>query len=81
MSVVSWKSGGETGQFMLRSCISTLWARVVSKPIVCFANGSEQFDKNRNLINERYKNSLRELMDNLLFEINLNEYKPKSKLI
>ena len=77
MSVASGRSGGETGQFMLRSCMIPLGARVVSKPILCVANGSEQFDENRKLISKRYKNSLRELMENLFFEINL--YKNKSK--
>ena len=77
MSVASGRSGGETGQFMLRSCMIPLGARVVSKPILCVANGSEQFDENRKLISQKYKNSLRELMENLFFEINF--YKNKSK--
>ncbi len=80
MSVASGKSGGETGQFMLRSCMIPLGAKVISKPMVCVANGSEQFDENRNLISERYKNSLKELMENLFFEIKLHKKNLNSNL-
>lgn len=68
MSANAGRTGGETGQYMLRSCLVPLRARVLAGPGVMIANAAKEFETGR-LDNERYLNTLGELMDRLRAEI------------
>lgn len=68
MSANAGRTGGETGQYMLRSCLVPLQARVLAGPGVMIANAAQEFETGR-LENERYRQTLGDLMDRLRVEI------------
>ena len=69
MSAAAGRSGGETAQYMVRACLTPFGPRIITAPIICLAQASQQFDSNGKIISERYRNSLTEAMSNFRNEI------------
>ncbi len=69
MSANAGRTGGETGQYMLLSCLVPLQARIVAGPMLCVAAAGKEFDDNGNLPNELYQDVLKKKMDELRDEI------------
>ena len=65
MSAAAGRSGGETSQYMVRSCLTPFGPRLITSPIVCLAQASEQFDQSGHLVSERYQKAVKEAMRNL----------------
>ncbi|WP_101068985.1 NADPH-dependent FMN reductase [Roseovarius salinarum] len=58
MSANAGRTGGETGQFMLRSCLIPLQPDVLDGPMLCVAHAGDEFDADGNLKNDRYRKVL-----------------------
>jgi len=65
MSANAGRTGGETGQFMLMSCLVPLQARVLPGPMLCIAGAENEFDEAGKLINDRYHKVLTGKMEAL----------------
>jgi chromate reductase len=65
MSANAGRTGGETGQFMVLSCLVPLQAHVVPGPLLCVAGAGNEFDKNGNLTNDHYQKVLKGKMEAL----------------
>ena len=68
MSANAGRTGGEAGQYMLRSCLVPLGARVLAGPGVMIASAGSEFETGR-LENARYLETLGELMTRLRAEV------------
>jgi len=69
MSAAAGRAGGESAQSALRLCMNPFRPRVVSGPVVMIADARNAFDELNRLSNERSRQSLTELMENLRSEI------------
>lgn len=58
MSANAGRTGGETGQFMLLSCLVPLQAEVLAGPMLCVATAQNEFDADGRLTNDRYLKAL-----------------------
>lgn len=67
MSANAGRTGGETGQYMLRACLVPLRAKVLPGPGIMIANAANEFETGA-LQNPRYLTPLQELMDALKAE-------------
>jgi chromate reductase len=65
MSANAGRTGGETGQFMLLSCLVPLQPMVLPGPLLCVAGAGDEFDEAGALTNERYRNVLAKRMEAL----------------
>lgn len=65
MSANVGRTGGETGQFMLLSCLVPLQAEVLAGPMLCVAGAQNEFDASGRLTNERYLKALQTRMQAL----------------
>ena len=70
MSAAAGRSGGETAQYMVRACLTPFGPRIITFPIVCVAQASQQFDETGQINSERYLISVSEAMQNLRNQIN-----------
>ncbi|MFY0679084.1 MAG: NAD(P)H-dependent oxidoreductase [Thalassovita sp.] len=64
MSATAGRTGGETGQYMLRACLTPLRPNVLAGPNILIASAAKEFETGT-LDNPRYLKSLQELMDSL----------------
>ncbi len=62
ISANAGRTGGETGQYMLRACLVPHGARVLTGPPVLVANGEKEFDDDGRLVTESYQKALDGLM-------------------
>ena len=69
MSAAAGRSGGETAQYMVRACLIPFGPRLLTSPIVCVAQVSQQFDETNRIISERYLNLVKEAIRNLQKEL------------
>lgn len=69
MSANAGRTGGETGQFMLLSCLVPFHARVLPGPMLCVAGAGEEFDTAGRLTNDQYRKVLTTKMAALRAEI------------
>ena len=65
MSANAGRTGGETGQFMVMSCLVPLQAHVLPGPMLCVAAAGKEFDDDGRLTNEHYLKVLRGKMEAL----------------
>lgn len=65
ISANAGRTGGETGQFMLRTCLVPLRPSVLEYPTVMVAGASEHFDAEDRLVTESYAKALDALMAKL----------------
>ncbi len=65
MSANAGRTGGETGQFMVMSCLVPLQAHVLPGPMLCIAAAGDEFDENDRLTNDRYRKVLAGKMEAL----------------
>lgn len=65
MSANAGRTGGETGQYMVLSCLVPLQADVLPGPLLCVAGAGNEFDDEDRLTNERYQKVLTAKMDAL----------------
>jgi len=65
MSANAGRTGGETGQFMLLSCLVPLQADILPGPMLCVASAENEFDADGQLTNDRYLKLLTEKMEAL----------------
>ena len=65
MSANAGRTGGETGQFMLLSCLVPLQADVLPGPMLCVAGAGNEFDAAGTLTNEQYRKVLTARMEAL----------------
>lgn len=68
MSANGGRTGGETGQYMLRACLTPLQPRLIPGPFVMVANASKEFETGT-LDNAHYLKAISELMQALRAEI------------
>lgn len=68
MSANGGRTGGETGQYMLRACLTPLQPRLIPGPFVMVANASKEFEAGT-LDNAHYLKAISELMQALRAEI------------
>ena len=68
MSAAAGRAGGESAQFMLRSCLVSFRPRLVTGPFVAVAQAGSAFDEDGHLTSDRYLADLTELMSNLRSE-------------
>lgn len=68
MSANAGRTGGETGQYMLRACLTPLQPRLIPGPFVMVANAAKEFETGQ-LDNDHYRASLSHLMQALRIEI------------
>ncbi|SLN45770.1 FMN-dependent NADPH-azoreductase [Roseovarius litorisediminis] len=69
VSAAAGRTGGETAQFMVLSCLTQLQVRLMPGPSVLVAAASNEFDENGNLKNELYKKTLTTRMQALRAEV------------
>lgn len=69
ISAAAGRTGGETAQFMVLSCLTPLQARLLPGPAVLVAGAFGEFDENGNLTNARYKETLTTRMQALRAEV------------
>lgn len=69
MSAAGGRSGGETGQFMLRHAMVPFRPRLLHGPQVMIASSSKEFGDAGRLLNERYVKTLTDLMVALRAEV------------
>lgn len=62
LSAAAGRTGGETAQFMVISCLHQLQVQIVSGPAVLVASAHEEFDESGTLTNERILKPLRARM-------------------
>ncbi|WP_306151836.1 NADPH-dependent FMN reductase [Roseovarius sp. MMSF_3281] len=65
MSANAGRTGGETGQFMVLSCLTPLQAQIIAGPLLCVAGAGNEFDEAGNLTNDHYLKVLRGKMEAL----------------
>jgi chromate reductase len=65
MSANAGRTGGESGQFMLLSCLAPLQPLVLPGQMLCVAAAAKQFDDNGALTNDLYREVLQARMDAL----------------
>lgn len=65
MSANAGRTGGETGQFMVMSCLVPLQPDILPGPMLCVASAADEFDADGNLGNDRYRKVLSNKMDAL----------------
>jgi len=68
MSANAGRTGGETGQFMVMSCLVPLQARVLHGPMLCVAAAGNEFDSEGRLNNDQYRKVLAGKMEALRAE-------------
>ncbi|MCZ0813606.1 MAG: NADPH-dependent FMN reductase [Pseudomonadota bacterium] len=68
MSANAGRTGGETGQFMVLSCLVPLQARVLHGPMLCVAAAGNEFDAEGKLTNDHYRKVLTGKMEALRAE-------------
>ena len=73
MTAAAGRTGGETAQYMLRSCITPFGPRLITTSVVCLAQASDEFDEKDQLVSDRYITSVSSLMDALRIEISIND--------
>lgn len=71
MSSAAGRSGGETGQYMLRHALAPFSPRFALSGAVTLGDGRNQFDENGRLTNERAERLLTNLMEALRVEIDV----------
>jgi len=69
VSAAAGRTGGETAQFMVLSCLTQLQVRLLPGAAVLVAGAMNEFDDNGALINERYSATLSARMQALRAEI------------
>lgn len=69
MSANAGRSGGETGQYMLRHALAPFRPRFSSGPFVMVADGANQFDTDGRLTNDRAAAALEQAMQVLRTEV------------
>lgn len=62
MSANAGRTGGETGQFMLLSCLVLLQAEVLTGPMLCVAAAQNEFGEDGQLTNDLYVKALQTRM-------------------
>ncbi|MCR9112749.1 MAG: NAD(P)H-dependent oxidoreductase [Rhodobacteraceae bacterium] len=62
MSANAGRTGGETGQFMLLSCLVPLQAEVLTGPMLCVAAAHNEFGEDGQLTNDLYVKALQTRM-------------------
>jgi chromate reductase len=65
ISANAGRTGGETGQYMLRACLVPLRPAVLEYPLVLVAGAKDQFDADERLVTESYARALDTLMTRL----------------
>ena len=65
MSANGGRTGGETGQYMLLSCLVPLRADVLPGPMLCVAAAGNEFDTDGRLANDQYQKVLQGKMQAL----------------
>ena len=65
MSANAGRTGGETGQFMVMSCLVPLQAQFIPGPMLCVAAAGNEFDDDGRLTNDHYLKVLAGKMDAL----------------
>lgn len=65
MSSTAGRTGGALAQYSLRSAMVPFRAKLIQGPQVLIANHANEFDENGQLISDRYRATLTELMDGL----------------
>jgi chromate reductase len=65
MSANAGRTGGETGQFMVLSCLAPLQAHILPGPMLCVAAAGKEFDDSGALTNEHYLKLLATRMEAL----------------
>lgn len=65
MSANAGRTGGETGQYMLLSCLVPLQAHVLPGPTLCVAGAGKEFAEDGSLPNEQYQKVLKAKMEAL----------------
>ena len=65
MSANAGRTGGETGQFMVLSCLAPLQAHVLPGPMLCVAAAGQEFDESGALTNDHYLKVLATRMEAL----------------
>ena len=68
ISANAGRTGGETGQYMLRACLVPHGALVLPGPLVLVAHGEKEFDADGLLTTESYRKALDGLMEALRAE-------------
>ncbi len=69
ISAAAGRTGGETAQFMVLSCLTQLQVRLLPGPAVLIAGAMNEFDESGALKNARYKETLSTRMQALRAEI------------
>ncbi len=69
LSASAGRTGGETGQYSLRACLTPFRPRLATGPGVMVADGANQFDTEGRLSNDRYTKTLTDLMQSLRAEV------------
>ena len=69
ISAAAGRTGGETAQFMVLSCLAQLQVRLLLGPAVLVAGAGNEFDADGALTNERYKATLATRMQALRAEV------------
>ena len=69
VSAAAGRTGGETAQFMVLSCLTQLQARLLPGPAVLIAGAMNEFDDQGALTNERYAETLTARMQALRAEV------------
>ena len=65
ISAAAGRTGGETAQFMVLSCLAQLQVRLIPGPAVLVAGAMHEFDDDGKLTNDLYKAALKTRMENL----------------
>ena len=69
VSAAAGRTGGETAQFMVLSCLAQLQVKLVLGPAVLVAGAGNEFDGEGNLTNDRYLKTLETRMQALRAEV------------
>ena len=69
IAAAAGRTGGETGQYMVISCLCAHQARILPGPAVLVAGAMNEFDEDGGLKTERYKSTLSTRMQALRAEI------------
>jgi chromate reductase len=65
MSAAAGRTGGARTQYALRLALNPFQPRLLTGPEVMVAGASKEFDEEGRLVSDRYRNTLRTLMDRL----------------
>ena len=69
VSAAAGRTGGETAQFMVLSCLTQLQVRLLPGPAVLVATAGNEFDETGALKNDRYRETLTTRMQALRAEV------------